>query len=172
MCSILLAQTLSTVSDPFYKLGALVLGALASLGLMGAVFLLIARGFWEKTGKPVIEQVFDARKNDPKHLEDQRAMVRSILTEEHNLPNSIDAHKKAVRDIIDNETQRVDGLIRKEITSQVTTMKTDIIEAIKDLKQSVVNDKRAMHDEITQFREDTIGRLGEIDGQLRVLTEK
>ncbi len=49
-------------------------------------------------------------------------------------------------------------------------MKTDIIEAIKDLKKSSTEDKKAMHDEITQFREDTIGRLGEIDGQLRVLT--
>ncbi len=100
---VLLAQVVQS-TNPLYQLGILVIGAIASLGVLGAIFLLIARGFWEKTGKPVIEQVIDARKNDPIHIAAQKELIKIVITESHNHPDTLDAHKKAVRDIIDNET--------------------------------------------------------------------
>lgn len=168
MHSLLLAQT----TNPFYQLGLIVIGAIFALGLVGTILLLIARGFWEKTGKPLIEQIIEAKKNEPAHITEQKELIRLTLLDLRNLPAQVEAEKRSVKEVIDNETQRVDGIIRKEITSQVTTMKTDIIEAIKDLKRIVHEDKKSMHDEITQFREDTIGRLGEIDGSLQTLGRK
>lgn len=152
---VLLADAASPAS--LQGIATLILVAAASLGVLAALAAYLVRGFWAKNVEPVVKAQFVAWTS---------------------APEQVDARKAFVREIIDNETQRVDGIIRKEITTQVTNVQTSLLAAIKTLGQEVKDETKALRDSIEvltqvdeEFRENVVSRLSKIEGAMGVLTK-
>lgn len=154
------------VSSPI-SIITVILTLAACLGGLSYLALMMMRGFWAKNGEPVVKAMFIEWQNSPERLEMQ---------------------KKLMRETIDNETQRMDGIIRKEIVNQVDGLQKQILKAVEELGTSLKGETRRMHDDLTkttseistkleakeddaqQNRDSIINRLAKIEGVLQVLT--
>jgi hypothetical protein len=133
----LLALAVESIWTPQAILGTIFGGAagIAVIGVIGAYFL---RGIWAKFGEATIEGVVVKWSIHPDRTKEQRAFVK---------------------DVIDNEIRRDDGLIAKEIRQQVDQMETRLIEAIEGLRID------------REFKDNVLRELGDIQGTLRVLAQ-
>jgi hypothetical protein len=136
---------------------AYVVAIVVGTGAIGVVLGLVLRGGWAKMGEPVVKNMFLAWYRDP----DQQ-----------------DKRKKEIKDVIDDQLQRADGLIRKEIASQVDTMQKELAEVITqfgtEFRQEVRELKEILgnQDETSEaFRTNIMTRLGKIEGAVNVMTK-
>lgn len=134
----------------------LVVGA-AGTGVVAVVLGLLVRGWWTKMGDPVVRNMFLAWYRDP----DQQAK-----------------REAEIKLVIENQIQRVDGLIRKEIAAQVNTMQQELARTmrevgdefrteVKELKEILAN-----QDEMSEgFRTNVTTRLAKIEGALNMFMQ-
>lgn len=135
--------------DPGWVLASKVIGGGA---LVSAIASFFAVGFWVKKVHPqVIEAI-------------EKWYAETAQREERS---------KEMKAVIDNETKRVDGLIRQEINSQVSTLQTALVKAINEMKTDLAKDTeelkssmKAREEHDAEFRQDVMNRLGRIEGKL------
>jgi len=153
-----LAQTAN--APPFltfeHVVALLVTFVVGSGGLVLVLGLLL-RGGWAKMGEPVVKAMFLAWYRDPEQQEKRKIEIKGV---------------------IEDQIQRMDGLIRKEIASQVDTMQKELAEVVtqfgtefrqevKELKEILVH-----QDETSEaFRTNIMTRLGKIEGAVNVMTK-
>jgi hypothetical protein len=156
--------------------GALIIATIfGGSGLLLAALLLAARGYWSSHVSPLIheeikkwhEQPEQVDISDKAHLtavrnwydhKDQRTSrtdeVQNILRH----PTVVSEQKQAVRDILDNEIKRKDGLISKEIQTQVTDMETRLMTKLEEVSQFLRDD--------TSFKREIIERMATLEGTI------
>ncbi len=160
-----------STTDSLQHLGLQVIGLLIAFGVLGAVATTFIRGVWTKTGEPTIRKAFDSFRTEGPYVDAEKKRIRDIVEAVNNEQGMLEAEKKRVREIIENEAKRVDGLIRQEISTQFMSFKTEVIEAINALKKALDDDKRQVREDLGEFREETVGRLGKIEGALLYMSQ-
>lgn len=120
-------------------IATLILVGAAGLGALSFLALLLMRGFWAKVGEPVVKAMFLAWQADATETAKRHAETKSV---------------------IDNELQRVDGIIRKEITHQVSVLQSEMVKVLSEIKALIALDQ--------SYREQVLTRLGRIEGAMNL----
>lgn len=128
-----LAQTLPSL----YGLGTILLGG----GGVGVLCTLLMRGLWVKHGEPEIITTVAAW---------------------YSAPAQTEARVKFIKQVIDNEIRRDDGLIAKEIEQAIDDFKQKLEAELAELYRDNQTEQ--------QFRNTVISEIGRLKGSLGVLT--
>jgi hypothetical protein len=159
----------------------LIIGALGGGSFILAVAVLTARGYWSKSISPLIleemnkwyhEQAqVDARSRerqawlkdwyDKRDQRDNRQEeVRNIL----RLPDLVKEDEAHIKEVIDNEIKRTDGLISREIKEQVSDMEKRIVAKLDEVATFLQND--------TQFKQQMVTRMAHLEGAITAMFPK
>lgn len=160
---------------------ALIIGALGGGSIILTIALLTARGYWSKSISPLIleemtkwynEQTqVDARArerqawlkdwHDKRDQRDNRQEeVRNIL----RLPDIVKEDEARIKEVIDNEIKRTDGLISREIKEQVSDMEKRIVAKLDEVATFLQND--------TQFKQQMVTRMAHLEGAITAMFPK
>lgn len=168
----LLAQTTSISLEN----GAIILATIfGGSGLLVAALLLAARGYWSSHVSPLIHEEIKKWHEQAEHVAasekerlatvkiwyDHKDQRESRTDEIQNIlrhPTVVAEQKQAVRDILDNEIKRKDGLISKEIQTQVTDMETRLMTKLEEVSQFLRED--------TSFKREIIERMATLEGTI------
>jgi len=168
----LLAQTPSLTLEN----GAIILATIfGGSGLLLAASLLAARGYWSSHVSPLIHEEIKKWHEQAEHVAasekarlatvkvwyDHKDQRESRTDEIQNIlrhPTVVSEQKQAVRDILDNEIKRKDGLISKEIQTQVTDMETRLMTKLEEVSQFLRED--------TSFKREIIERMATLEGTI------
>ena len=168
----LLAQTTSISLEN----GAIILATIfGGSGLLVAALLLAARGYWSSHVSPLIHEEIKKWHEQSEHVAasekerlatvkiwyDHKDQRESRTDEIQNIlrhPTVVAEQKQAVRDILDNEIKRKDGLISKEIQTQVTDMETRLMTKLEEVSQFLRED--------TSFKREIIERMATLEGTI------
>ena len=168
----LLAQTTSISLEN----GAVILATIfGGSGLLVAALLLAARGYWSSHVSPLIHEEIKKWHEQAEHVAasekerlatvkiwyDHKDQRESRTDEIQNIlrhPTVVAEQKQAVRDILDNEIKRKDGLISKEIQTQVTDMETRLMTKLEEVSQFLRED--------TSFKREIIERMATLEGTI------
>lgn len=135
----------------------MILAVIAGGGGCMLFFSLLVRGWWSKMGEPVVRTMFLAWFRDP----DQAA-------------------KRAdeIKNVIENQIQRADGLIRKEIEAQFKCIQDEFKESLASMDDLVRKDLTELKEMISKqnefseaFRTNVMTRLGKIEGAINMITK-
>ena len=168
----LLAQTTSISLENAALIIASIFGG---SGLILAALLLAARGYWSSHVSPLIHEEIKKWHEQAEHVaasekerlatvkiwydhKDQREFRTSETQNILRQPNIVAEQKQAVRDILDNEIKRKDGLISKEIQTQVTDMETRLMSKLEEVSQFLRDD--------TSFKREIIERMATLEGAI------
>lgn len=156
--------------------GAIILATIfGGSGLLVAALLLAARGYWSSHVSPLIHEEIKKWHEQAEHVAasekerlatvkiwyDHKDQRESRTDEIQNIlrhPTVVAEQKQAVRDILDNEIKRKDGLISKEIQTQVTDMETRLMTKLEEVSQFLRED--------TSFKREIIERMATLEGTI------
>ena len=158
--------------------GALVGGTSIVAGLV----VVAAKGYWSSTVAPLIEK--EIRKwyqapeqNEGRHKEqvaafrewyDRREQMEEREKEVQHLlrtPAVVEEQAKSVRLIIDNEIKRSDGLISREIHSQVSAMESRLLSKLEEMTQALRETKR----DDDAFKQEVLRKIGKLEGAINTI---
>lgn len=160
---------------------------LASAGVFWVLFLLMVRGFWDKTGKPAVRALILEMEAEPerqkKRAEDTLAVTQTAhntpeqikkRTEDihvavqtwHNTPEQIKLRTDFIKGVIDNEVRRDDGLIYKEITTKVDAVEADLAKKIDTISAKFDNFQELNR----EFHTKVLAKLARIEGSVNIVT--
>lgn len=150
-----------------------------STGLIFLLAFLLMRGFWAQYIDPKLKQLFlDWYKNaDTK--QDRETEIKTSLKgvlNEHDGEKQIekiiegwyiaqktrDERENFTKKVIDDQINRVDGIIRKEIVNHVDKTEKQLSEEIASLKQDV----NTKFDKLNNTSEQILTKLGRMEGVL------
>jgi hypothetical protein len=105
-------------------------------------------------------------------------IVRNMFLAWYRDPDQQAKREAEIKLVIENQIQRVDGLIRREIAAQVDTMQQELVQAmrnvgdefrteVKDLKEMLTNQNEMSEG----FRTNVMTRLGKIEGAINMITQ-
>lgn len=151
---------------PVSGIGGLVVAALGGSGVAIVVVGLIARGYWEKNVAPLVKEQITRWYTDPAQVDARAKERQASIREWHDRREQVDEREKElqhflrtpavveeetkrVKLIIDNEIQRSDGLIHREIKSQVTDMESRLLSKLDQMEQ-VMKDDNLLKQQILQ----------------------
>ena len=156
--------------------GAIILATIfGGSGLLVAALLLAARGYWSSHVSPLIHEEIKKWHEQAEHVAasekerlatvkiwyDHKDQRESRTDEIQNIlrhPTVVAEQKQAVRDILDNEIKRKDGLISKEIQTQVTDLETRLMTKLEEVSQFLRED--------TSFKREIIERMATLEGTI------
>jgi hypothetical protein len=158
--------------------GALVGGTSVVAGLV----VVAAKGYWSSTVAPLIEK--EIRKwyqapeqNEGRHKEqvaafrewyDKREQMEEREKEVQHLlrtPAVVEEQAKSIRLIIDNEIKRSDGLISREIHSQVSAMESRLLSKLEEMTQALRETKR----DDDAFKQEVLRKIGKLEGAINTI---
>lgn len=151
---------------PLSGVGGLVIAALSGSGVAIVVVGLIARGYWEKNIAPLVREQIMRWYSDPAQVDVRLKERQSSIREWHDrreqveerekelqhflrTPTVVEEETKRVKLIIDNEIQRSDGLIHREIKTQVTDMESKLLSKLDQMEQ-VMRDDNLLKQQLLQ----------------------
>jgi hypothetical protein len=154
------------------------LGVGGGTSLVLVVFLLLVRGFWSKYVTPQIQEEVVRWYDDPRQVEarardrelsfkawhDHQAQRAAREQEYLNFlrtPQVLAENELAGKKLIDNEIKRTDGLISKEIHTQVSDMETRLMSKLEEVSQFLRED--------TQSKQQMIQRMAKLEGAIHAL---
>ena len=151
---------------PSSGVGGLVIAALSGSGVAIVVVGLIARGYWEKNIAPLVRDQIMRWYSDPSQVDarskERQASIRDwhdrrehveerekVLQHFLRMPTVVEEEAKRIKLIIDNEIQRSDGLIHREIKTQVTDMESKLLSKLDQMEQ-VMRDDNLLKQQLLQ----------------------
>jgi hypothetical protein len=165
--------------------GALVGGTSIVAGLV----VVAAKGYWSSTVAPLIEK--EIRKwyqapeqNEERHKEqvaafrewyDRREQMEEREKDVQYLlrtPAVVEEQAKSIRLIIDNEIKRSDGLISREIHSQVSAMESRLLSKLEEMSQAL-REANAIKQETKRdddaFKQEVLRKIGKLEGAINMI---
>lgn len=156
----------------------LIVGVLGGTGILATVMLMTAKGYWNGTIAPLIETEIlkwhtsttqtDARTRERlasfKEWYEKREQHEEREKELQNLlrtPTVVDENTKVVKLIIDNEIKRSDGLISKEIKTQVSDMESRLLSKLEEMSQGLR--------ENTATQQQMLQKMGHLQGAINAM---
>ena len=156
----------------------LISGMLGGTAVLSTIVLLAARGYWQTNVVPMLENEIRKWYSDPVQVEARsKERVASIKDwydkrEQHDerekemqnvlrLPIVVAEMNQSVKLIIDNEIKRSDGLISREIHSQVTAMESRIVSKLDELVERMREDMK--------FKEQILQKIGKLEGAINAM---
>ena len=163
-----------------------------STGAIVLLSFLLMRGFWAQFIEPKLNALFvdwynNVTVKQKRDDEIKTAIVghlnstpvnqaheqdtQRIVTSWYNLQDTRDERERFTKKVIDDQIQRVDGVIRKEIVQHVDKTGKDIDEKIANLQDdvNVKFDKLAvMLEKSSEFHTQVLSRLARIEGSLAI----
>jgi len=166
--SLLVADIVKDLS--VQAVGGWVAALMVATGVLWGLMMLLVRGFWEKTGKPAIQGILVATLTEHEYVTARKQEIKDGVLAWYNDPATIEERKRFVRDVIDNEVQRNDGVIHKDITQKIDAVERDFTSTVAGIRQELAKLSLSMEtrdDQMRQFNQKLMERLGNIDGLLR-----
>lgn len=166
--SLLVADIVKDLS--VQAVGGWVAALMVATGVLWGLMMLLVRGFWEKTGKPAIKSILVATLTEHEYVTARKQEIKDGVLAWYNDPATIEERKRFVRDVIDNEVQRNDGVIHKDITQKIDAVERDFTSTVAGIRQELAKLSLSMEtrdDQMRQFNQKLMERLGNIDGLLR-----
>lgn len=156
----------------------LISGMLGGTAVLSTIVLLAARGYWQTNVVPMLENEIRKWYSDPVQVEARsKERVASIKDwydkrEQHDerekemqnvlrLPVVVAEMTQSVKLIIDNEIKRSDGLISREIHTQVTAMESRIVSKLDELVERMREDMK--------FKEQILQKIGKLEGAINAM---
>jgi hypothetical protein len=156
-----------------------IFGILGGSSLLTGVAVLIARGYWAKTVTPLIETEIRRWYSSPEQVEarakERQATFREWYDKRENVeerekemqhvlrnPSVVSETTQSVRLVIDNEIKRSDGLIHKEIKTQVDSMESRVISKLEEMAQ--------LQREDTALKQKILQEMGQLKGAINAIT--
>jgi hypothetical protein len=135
----------------------MVMGALLGTGVLGALFAFVGKGYWMSNVAPLVETEIRKWYQAREQLEEREKEVRNLL----RTPAVSEESTKAVKLIIDNEIKRSDGLISREIHSQVNEMESRLLSKLEELSDVIKDD--------TAFKQEMLRKMGKLEGAINTI---
>lgn len=156
-------------------IGGLLFAVFAGTGVLVGALGLFFRGLSAKYVDPVIEKgVKDLYKNEDFAKERAEELTKAVSSY-YDSPTRAAERVVLVKDIINNEIMRKDGMLHTEITQRVTAVETDFT---RKLEESTRELKEGMHSLTSTVKEqsqatqssnqEVIYKLGLLQGQIEM----
>jgi hypothetical protein len=156
-------------------IGGWLAAVLVGGGGLWILFLLMVRGFWDKTGKPAIKDLIVALHAEPEYVKKQREEIQSVIQTWHNEPEQLKVRIEFVKGVIDNEVRRDDGVIHRDITTKVTALEAALAKKIDDMavKFDHFQESQEQRDkENREFSTQVLAKLARIEGAFQTMTNR
>lgn len=154
----LLAQAAS--ASTLETLALVVMGLLGGTGLLLTIVMLTARGYWSKNIAPLIQEEVSKWYA----ASGQTAMREVEIQNALRSPQLVAEQKAFIKDVLDNEIKRSDGLISQAISTQVSDMETRLMSKLDEMSRFIKED--------TEFKQDLIQRLARLEGAVQGLNQQ
>jgi hypothetical protein len=154
-------------------IGGWLAAVFAGGGVLWVLFLLMIRGFWDKTGKPAVRELLVSLYAEPENVKKRTEEIQGVIQMWHNAPEQIKTRTDFVRSVIDNEVRRDDGLIHKGIMMKADALKADLAEKIDDVatKLDKFREAQELRDKETrEFNSQVLAKLARIEGAFSTIT--
>lgn len=175
---LLTAQTGTSIWNA-ESIAVLISGMLGGTAVLSAIVLLAARGYWQTNVVPMLENEIRKWYSDPVQVEarskeriasikdwyDKREQHEEREKETQNVlrqPAVVLEMSQSVKLIIDNEIKRSDGLISREIHTQVNAMESRIVSKLDELAERMRED--------LQFKQQILQKIGKLEGAINAMT--
>lgn len=154
----LLAQAAS--ASTLETLTIVIMGLLGGTGLLLTIVVLTARGYWSKNIAPLIHEEVSKWYGSPDQVAGREKELKNALRSPH-----LSSEQKAlIKDVLDNEIKRTDGLISQAISTQVSDMETRLMSKLDEMSRFIKED--------TEFKQDLIQRLARLEGAVQGLNQQ
>lgn len=140
-----------------------IVGVVVAVAAFGGIAALLLYGLWAKTGGPLLQTAIKAWFNDKDQIATRRVETLEAVKAWYHDPETTYAKKVFIREQIDNEVHRTDGLIHSTVQEQLHNSIEPLREDLRDLKKLL--SERAEYD--TEFKRDVSERLAHIMGLLQ-----
>lgn len=154
-------------------IGGWLAAVLVGGGVLWVLFLLMARGFWDKTGKPAVKDLIVSLHAEPENVKKRTEEIQGVIQTWHNAPDQIKTRTEFVKGVIDNEVRRDDGVIHKDITTKVTALEADLAKKIDGMATKFDKFQEAQErrdKENREFSSQVLAKLARIEGAFQTMT--
>lgn len=135
-------------------------GILVTVGLLSGLLLMLLQGFWAKSVAPRIQEAILSWYGSEAQLKARKVEFESLVQGWNTQPSQVDDRRRAMRDLIDNEIRRDDGLIKREITQTIERVVAPLQSELTEIKKLLLS-----RNELDQrFRDDMFTRLAHLEG--------
>lgn len=167
----------------------IIAACIGGTGVMATLLVVAAKGYWSSTVAPLIEKEIrkwhDAPEQSHARQKEQLAAFREWYDKREQMeerekeaqhllrtPTVVEEQAKAVRLIIDNEIKRSDGLISREIHTQVSAMESRLLSKLEEMTQifkeaHIARQETKRDDDL--FKQDLLRRIGKLEGAINTL---
>ena len=138
-------------------------------------FLLLVRGFWDKTGKPAIKELLVSMQGDPENVKRRQDEIQGVIQAWHNAPDQISTRTEFVKSVIDNEVHRDDGVIHKDITTKVTELEVELgkmIDGVAKKFDKFEETQERRDQENREFSSKVLAKLARIEGAFATMSSR
>lgn len=135
----------------------ILLGGLLSTSVIGALLAFVGKGYWIANIAPLVESEVRKWYQAKEQAEEREKELRHLL----RTPEVSDEHNKSVKLIIDNEIKRSDGLISKEIHTQVNQMESRLLSKLEELSDVIKED--------LAFKQEMLRKMGKLEGAINTI---
>jgi hypothetical protein len=132
-------------------------GLLGGTGILLAAVMLMARGYWSKNIAPLIQEEVQKWYGASEQIAHREKELQNTLRSPHVLTEQ----KTVIKEVLDNEIKRSDGLISQAIHTQVSDMETRLMSKLDEMSKFIKED--------TEFKQDLIQRLARLEGAVQGL---
>lgn len=156
-----------------------IISLLGGSTLISGAAVLVARGYWAKTVTPLIEaeirKWYSAAEQTEARTKERMTSYREWYDKREQVderekemlhvlrnPSVVAETTQAVKLVIDNEIKRSDGLIHKEIKTQVDSMESRVISKLEEMAQ--------LQREDTAFKQKILQEMGQLKGAINAIT--
>lgn len=142
-------------------------------GVLWVLFLLMVRGFWDKTGKPLVKDLIVSMNAEPDNVKKRWDEINTVVQAWHNAPEQIKIRTEFVKGVIDNEVRRDDGVIHTDITTKVTALEADLAKKIDGMATKFDKFQEAQEHRDKEHRElssQVLAKLARMEGSLQTMT--
>lgn len=157
----------------------LISGMLGGTAVLSTIVLLAARGYWQTNVVPMLENEIRKWYSDPSQVDarnkerlvsikdwydkrEQRDEREKEMQNVLRLPAVASEITQAVKLIIDNEIKRSDGLISREIHTQVNAMESRIVSKLDELVERMRDD--------LQLKQQILQKIGKLEGAINAMS--
>lgn len=135
----------------------ILLGGLLSTSVLGALLAVLGKGYWISNVAPLVETEVRKWYQAKEQTEEREKELRHLLRS----PEVADEGAKTVKLIIDNEIKRSDGLISKEIHTQVNNMESRLLSKLEELSDVIKDD--------LAFKQEMLRKMGKLEGAINTI---
>lgn len=156
-------------------IGGWALGIFVSTGVLWTLLMLMLRGFWEKTGKPVIKESMAAILSSPESVKARAEETITVVKAWHNDPEQIKSRTDLIEKTIDNAVNRTDGVIAKDTTQRLAVVALSTSATFGELKQELKEIKSSLKERSDEDRvrdSETSEKISRIEGGIEVLLKQ